>query len=306
MRESASATSDVISFDGPVVVLDGGLSTALEVGGADLSDDLWTARLLRDDPAAIVAAHAAYFEAGADVAITASYQASVPGFVAAGIERAEAERLIASSVELVKEARDQITPGGRPLLVAASVGPYGAVLADGSEYRGDYGLSAGELRDFHLPRLELLASAEPDLFAVETIPDVREAEVLVPLLDEVGLPAWFSYTVADGRTRAGQPLDEAFATLAGSSSIVAAGVNCSAPEDVLAAIHAEVAASGLPGVAYPNRGERWDPATNSWTGADSYSLDLVPEWIAAGALLIGGCCQISPGDIAELARTIRT
>lgn len=295
----------MISTDGPVVVLDGGLSTALEHAGADLSDDLWTARLLRDDPAAIVAAHAGYFEAGADVAITASYQASVPGFVAAGIERADAERLIASSITLAKDARDGVAAGERQLLVAASVGPYGAVLADGSEYRGHYGLSAAELRDFHLPRLELLASAEPDLFAVETIPDLREAEVLVPLLDEIGVPAWFSYTVADGHTRAGQSYDDAFAVLAESSSIIAAGVNCSAPNDVLAAIDAAVSATGLPGVAYPNRGERWNPNSNCWEGADSFSFELVPAWIDAGARLIGGCCQISPADIAELARSLR-
>lgn len=303
MGESARPTG-MISIDGPVVVLDGGLSTALELAGADLSDELWTARLLRDDPAAVVAAHAAYFEAGADVAITASYQASVPGLVAAGIERADAERLIASSIELARDARDGVAAGERQLLVAASVGPYGAVLADGSEYRGNYGLTAAELRDFHLPRLELLASAEPDLFAVETIPDLREADVLVPLLDEIGVPAWFSYTVADGQTRAGQSYDDAFAVLAESSSIIAAGVNCSAPDDVLAAVDAAVSATGLPGVAYPNRGERWDPDTNSWDGVDHYSLHLVADWIEAGARLIGGCCQIGPADIAELARTV--
>ena len=281
-----------------IVVLDGGLSTALELAGADVSGDLWTARLLRDDPAAIVAAHAAYVAAGAEVAITASYQASVPGFVEAGMERDDAERLIRSSVSLARAA-------GSPL-VAASVGPYGAVLADGSEYRGDYGLSPTELRDFHLSRLDVLASAEPDLFAVETIPDAREAEVLVPLLDEVGIPAWFSYTVADGRTRAGQPLDDAFAVLAGSTAIVAAGVNCSAPDDVLAAIRAAVNATGLSAVAYPNRGEHWDADTDTWRGADSFSLDLVPGWIDAGARLVGGCCQIAPSDIAALAGVIRS
>jgi homocysteine S-methyltransferase len=288
----------------PVLILDGGLSTALEFGGADLSDELWTARLLRDDPGSIVAAHRAYYEAGADVATTASYQASVSGFVEAGLDRVEAERLIVSSVALAQRARDEADVSARRLLVAASIGPYGAVLADGSEYRGDYGLSAAELREFHAPRLDLLAGAAPDLFAVETIPDVREAEVLVSLLDEVGVPAWFSYTVADGRTRAGQPLDEAFAALAGSSSIVAAGVNCCAPDDVAAAIEAAVAATGLPAVAYPNRGERWDATVNSWCGADSFSLDLVPGWLEAGARYIGGCCQITPADIRSLAHAL--
>ena len=288
----------------PVVILDGGLSTALELGGADLGDELWTARLLRDDPDAIVAAHEAFYDAGADVSTTASYQASVPGFVAAGMERAEAERLVASSVSLAQRARDQVDVGRRRLLVAASIGPYGAVLADGSEYRGDYGLSAAELREFHLPRLELLAGAGPDLFAVETIPDVREADVLVPLLDEIGVRAWFSYTVADGRTRAGQPLEAAYAVLAGSTSIIAAGVNCSAPLDVTAAVDAAVRATGLDGVAYPNRGEQWDAATGSWCGSDSFSLDLVPGWLDAGVRYLGGCCRVSPSDIASLASLV--
>lgn len=278
---------------------------ALELAGADLGDELWTARLLRDDPDSIVAAHRAYYEAGADVATTASYQASVAGFAAAGLDRAEAERLITSSVSLAKRARDENDHEGRRLLVAASVGPYGAVMADASEYRGDYGRSSAELREFHLPRLELLAAAGPDLFAVETIPDAFEAEVLVPLLDEVGVPMWFSYTVADGRTRAGQSLKEAFDVIAGSATAIAAGVNCCAPESVAENIRTAVAATALPGVAYPNRGERWDADTNTWCGTDSFSLDLVPGWVEAGVRYVGGCCQISPTDIASLVRTLR-
>ncbi len=116
--------------------------------------------------------------------------------------------------------------------MAASVGPYGAYLADGSEYRGRYGISAAELRDFHAPRLELLAASGPDLLAVETIPDSDEAEVLVPLLEELGLPAWFSYAVTGATTRAGQPLPEAYAVVAGCEPLVAVGVNCSSPRDV--------------------------------------------------------------------------
>jgi len=199
------------------VVLDGGLSNALEDGGHDLSSNLWTARLLRDNPGAIVAVHRRYFAAGARVATTASYQASVPGLTAAGLTRSEAEGQIASSVRLAREARDEAaTHTEAPLYVAASVGPYGAALADGSEYTGRYGRTAGQLRDFHGPRLELLAAAGPDLLAVETIPDAEEAEVLVPLLDEIGLPAWFSYSVANGTTRAGQPLASAYEVLRGS------------------------------------------------------------------------------------------
>ena len=189
----------MLDLSGPLV-LDGGLSTALEQQGADLGGALWTARLLADEPARIAAAHRSFFDAGARVATTASYQASVEGLVAAGYDATEARRLIASSVTIAREVADEY-PGS---LVAASVGPYGAYLADGSEYTGRYGVTASRLRDFHGPRLELLAGAGPDLFAVETIPDADEAEVLVELLDEIGLPAWFSYSVA-GQPHAGRP-----------------------------------------------------------------------------------------------------
>ncbi len=288
-----------------VVVLDGGMSNALEDRGHDLSDDLWTARLLRDEPAEIVAVHRAFFEAGADVATTASYQASIPGLVRAGLSEAAAAELIRSSVHRAREAADEVAAStGRELLVAASVGPYGAALADGSEYRGRYAVSAATLRDFHAPRLELLASAGPDLLAVETVPDLDEAEVLVGLLDELGVPAWFSYSVGDGRTRAGQPLRAAYEVLADSTAVIAAGVNCSAPAEVLAAIETAVAVTGKPGVAYPNRGEVWDAVSNTWVGQGSFDLELAASWVEAGARLVGGCCQVGPADIARLATTL--
>jgi homocysteine S-methyltransferase len=284
------------------VLLDGGLSNALEERGHDLHSALWTAALLRDDPAEIAAVHRAYYRAGAQVATTASYQASVPGLVAAGAEREEAETLVRRSVQVAREVRDELAGDGRTRLVAASVGPpYGAVLADGSEYRGRYGLSPAELRSFHLPRLELLASAGPDLFAMETIPDVDEAEVLVGLLDEVGLPAWLSYAVAGGRTRAGQALADAFALAADSSAVIATGVNCSAPEDVLDVLTIAGKVSGKPGVAYPNSGEGWDSGTHSWQGATSFDVSLAPAWVDAGAAWVGGCCRVGPADIAALA-----
>ncbi|GAA1693258.1 homocysteine S-methyltransferase [Kribbella yunnanensis] len=280
------------------IILDGGLSNALEDRGHDLSDALWSARLLRDAPAEIAAVHRAYFEAGAMVATTASYQASVPGFAQAGVPVAEAERLIASSVRIAQEVRDEF---GGERLVAASVGPYGAFLADGSEYRGRYGVSASALRDFHGPRLELLIGAGPDLLAVETIPDVDEAEVLVQLLQELDFPAWLSYSAADGRTRAGQPLAEAFA-LGGIDQVVAVGINCCAPEEVAADV--ALAATVRPAVAYPNSGEIWDADARGWTGSSETLTDLAPGWAAAGAKYIGGCCRVGPSGIRALAAAL--
>ncbi|QNN51337.1 homocysteine S-methyltransferase [Nocardioides mesophilus] len=284
------------------MILDGGLSTALAARGHDLSDALWTARLLRDAPEEVAAVHRTYYEAGAEVATTASYQASVAGFGNAGLSRAEAEDLLRLSVTLAREVRDeQVARDGRRRLVAASVGPYGAVLADGSEYRGRYGLSAARLRDFHLPRIETLAAAGPDLLAVETVPDLDEAEVLVGILDQVGLPAWLSYSVSGGRTRAGQPLEDAFAVAAGSPAVVATGVNCCAPADVLPALEVAARVSGRPGVAYPNSGQGWDSGTRTWSGDTAYDVTLAPSWVAAGAAWVGGCCQVGPDDIATLS-----
>ena len=288
-----------------VLVLDGGMSNVLEDRGHDLSSDLWTARLLLEDPGEVAAVHAAYFRAGADVATTASYQASVPGLVAAGLEKDRAEATIRGSVTVARGVRDELAEElGRELLVAASVGPYGAYLADGSEYRGRYGVSAATVRDFHAPRLELLAAAGPDLLAVETIPDADEAEVLVPLIEEIGLPAWFSYAVTGETTRAGQPLTEAYAVVAGCAPLVAVGVNCSAPRDVAGALATAQQVTGKPGVAYPNLGERWDNPTHSWVGEGEFDVGLVPSWIASGAAMIGGCCRVGPDRIAALRRAV--
>lgn len=282
-----------------MVISDGGLATELEARGHDLSDRLWSATLLADAPREIAAVHAAFFRAGAAIATTASYQASFEGFAARGIDRNEAAALLRRSVELAKAARDEAGADG--LIVAASVGPYGAALADGSEYRGRYGLSVAALRRWHRPRLEILAAAGADVLACETVPDVDEAEALVDLIRSAGAPAWLSYTIDGTTTRAGQPLAEAFAVAAGVPEIVAVGVNCCAPDDVLPAIGLARAA-GKPVVVYPNSGERWDG--RAWTGRRTFSVQLAAHWVAAGARIVGGCCRVGPADIAELANVL--
>ncbi len=291
-----------------VLINDGGLATELEAHGNDLFDPLWSARLLMDAPQEIVAVHVAYFRAGATIATTASYQASFEGFAARGIGHDEAIRLLRRSVELANAARDEIGAGGHAdgLSVAASVGPYGAALADGSEYRGRYGLSVAALAQWHRPRLEVLAEAGADVLALETVPDIDEAEALVNLVRSAGVPAWLSYTIngtPDGpRTRAGQPLAEAFAVAAGVPEIVAVGVNCCAPDDVLAAIR--IAKIGKPVIVYPNSGERWDGLRRAWVGPRRFSTELALQWMAAGARIVGGCCRVRPADIAELTTVL--
>jgi homocysteine S-methyltransferase len=296
-----------------VVLLDGGLATRLEARGHDLSDDLWSARLLADDPGEIVAAHLDFFRAGAQVATSASYQASVGGFAARGYDKAEAERLIMRSVELARVAADTYEaeqPAAGPLLVAASIGPYGAVLADGSEYSGDYGVSDDVLRDFHTARLELLLAAEPDLLALETVPSEQEAAVLLEVLVELRppVPAWLSLTCADGsHTRRGEDARGVFSLATGHPGVVAVGVNCTAPEYVAELVAAAVDVTGKPAVAYPNSGEAWDAVGRRWVrGPDEVGVDpaVAVGWVESGVRFVGGCCRVTPDDIAALAAAI--
>ncbi|WP_037886059.1 homocysteine S-methyltransferase [Streptomyces viridochromogenes] len=288
------------------VVLDGGMSNQLESAGHDLSDELWSARLLAERPEAITEAHLAYFEAGADVAITSSYQATFEGFAGRGIGRERAAELLALSVELARDAVARARGKGvtRPLWVAASVGPYGAMLADGSEYRGRYGLSVDELERFHRPRLEVLAGARPDVLALETVPDADEAKALLRAVRGLGVPAWLSYSVAGDRTRAGQPLEEAFALAADADEVIAVGVNCCAPQDVDAAVETAARATGKPVVVYPNSGEAWDAEARAWDGRSTFAAEQVRGWRASGARLIGGCCRVGPEAIGSIARTL--
>jgi len=296
-----------VSFPGPdgtLLVTDGGLATELEARGHDLSDSLWSARLLMDAPEEITAAHQAFFEAGAQIATTASYQASFSGFAARGLTRGEAARLMRRSVELAQAARDRAAAGGRTLWVAASVGPYGAALADGSEYRGRYGLSVAELLSWHRPRLEVLAEAGPDVLALETVPDADEAEALTTAICGLGIPAWLTYSIQGERTRAGQPIAEAFAVAIDVPEIVAVGVNCCAPSDVLPAIGVASEVTGKPVVVYPNSGEGWDAQRRTWTGSAQRSGWQPRQWTAAGARVVGGCCRVRPSDIADIARVV--
>jgi homocysteine S-methyltransferase len=283
------------------LIADGGLATELEARGHDLSDGLWSARLLVEAPREVTAVHTAFFRAGAMIATTASYQASFDGFADSGIGRDDTVRLLRRSVELAKTARDEVGVAGRR--VAASVGPYGAAGADGSEYRGRYGLGVAQLEDWHRPRLEVLADAGADVLALETIPDVDEAEALVNLVQSLGVPAWLSYTIDGTRTRAGQPLADAFAVAVGIPEIVAVGVNCCAPDDVLPAI-GQARETGKPVIVYPNSGERWDSARRAWVGPSRFSARLAVQWAAVGARVIGGCCRVRPADIAELAAAL--
>ncbi|WP_125130687.1 homocysteine S-methyltransferase [Microbacterium sp. 10M-3C3] len=272
-----------------VVVLDGGLGTHLEARGADVSGELWSARVLRDDPELVRAAHADFVAAGAEVVISASYQL---GYGAA-LPDGEVDRLIRLSVAVARDS------GAR--WVAASVGPYGAVRADGSEYTGDYGRDAAELRAWHRRRLAALADAGADVLAVETVASPLEAEVLAAELDALGVPSFVSMS-GDSTALDARGLRAALRTAAGARGVLAVGVNCCRPARTAALLAAAPAGAAL--VAYPNAGRTWDASTRTWRGEASGVADLAPGWAAAGARLIGGCCGTTPADVAAIAARV--
>jgi homocysteine S-methyltransferase len=300
-------------------VLDGGLATELEKRGHSLHDDLWSARLLLEDPAAVRQVHYDYYWAGADCGISASYQATLAGLQARGLTVLQAVDLLRRSVQLVQAARDQFWreyDGGRQTadgkrsserlfpLVAASVGPYGAALADGSEYTGDYGLAEEALFEWHRQRWHVLARSGADLLACETIPSYNEARALLRLLRETpGAWAWFSFSCRDeAHISDGTPISYCARLLDGQPQVVAVGVNCTPPRYIVGLIRAITAVSTKPIIVYPNSGERYDPKTNQWVGlSDAAEFGTFSrEWRKAGAALIGGCCRTGPAHIRQI------
>ncbi|MFV9504252.1 MAG: homocysteine S-methyltransferase [Oscillochloridaceae bacterium umkhey_bin13] len=292
------------------LILDGALATELERRGCDLHDPLWSAKVLIEQPQLIQAVHHDYFAAGADVAITASYQASFAGFAQRGLDHRAAAALMARSVELAATAREHWwhTTGQRSgrayPLVAASIGPYGAYLHDGSEYRGDYALDETGLLAFHRPRMAALLAAGPDLLACETIPCLTEARVLARLLGEFpGAWAWISFSARnEHQLSSGEPISAAAELLANHPQVVAIGINCTPPHYLVDLLQTTRAITSKPLLAYPNSGEHWDATSGTWHGTancDDFAT-AAQRWHAAGAQLIGGCCRTTPEHIRML------
>lgn len=296
----------------PVLILDGALATELERRGYDLQDPLWSAKALYEAPELIRQIHLDYFLAGADIAITASYQATVEGFMRFGLDHQESLALLGRSVRLALEAREVFwrEPANRVgrlrPLVAASVGPYGAFLADGSEYRGEYGLSEAELMQFHRLRLTTLLAEGPDLLACETLPCFLEAQALVRLLaDFPDAQAWISFSAYDGTHLChGEAFAECVAWLNEQPQIIAVGVNCTAPRHISALIQTARSNTDKPIVVYPNSGEIYDTDRHCWEGTATAAQFMAEaqRWYADGARLIGGCCRTTPEYISALAR----
>lgn len=299
----------------PAMILDGALATELERRGADLRDPLWSAKLLIEQPGLIRAVHLDYFNAGADVATTATYQATFEAFARRGIDAHGAAELMQGAVALAQAARDEFwahVPNRRGRMrpiIAASVGPYGAMLADGSEYRGQYAASDAELMEFHRPRLRVLAQSGAELLAAETIPSGREALAIANLLREFpAASAWISFSCMDGEhTCEGQKIRDCVARLDGFAQIVAVGVNCTRPEYMVPLLHQMRDHTDKPLLVYPNSGERYDACSKRWLGPAAAAPigEAAALWHAAGARLIGGCCRTTPNDIRAVRSSLR-
>ncbi len=305
--------------EGQYLVSDGAMATELEKRGVDTNSALWSAEALIKNPEAVIAVHRSYFEAGAAIATTDSYQATPQAFIEAGFTAQQAGQFITQSVQLAQAGRDEYLANlpraerlakGSARLIAGSVGPYGAYLADGSEYRGDYALTDAQYRDFHRERMQLLADAGVDLFAFETMPNAAEVRALCGLLtDEFpGMTAWLALSVGTSHTALcdGTPLAEVLALANDCAQITAVGINCTAEENVTATLHTLAPLTAKPIIVYPNNGDIYNPVDKSWQtnpNARSFAA-LAPEWQAAGASIIGGCCRSTPADIAGMAAAL--
>ena len=296
-----------------VVILDGGLATELERRGANIDDPLWSAKLLLENPDLIRQVHYDYFMAGADVVTTATYQATFQELTKRGLDVTQATEVFHRAVQLAQEARDQFWQGADRTnrlypIVAASVGCYGAYLHDGSEYRGDYGLSAPQLVDFHRSRFDVLARSSADLVACETIPCLAEAEAIARLCDRYPeKPVWVSFSCKDEEHVChGEPLAQCIALLEDRVNIVAVGINCTSPRFVSGLLRSIAGGTAKAIAVYPNSGETWDAEKKSWRGDASFDwTHAAREWHDLGARLIGGCCRTTPDHIARIARTLR-
>ncbi|PNS17956.1 hypothetical protein CAC42_3915 [Sphaceloma murrayae] len=301
------------STTGKLYVLDGGLATALESRGHDLNNPLWSGKLLTEKPGEIKQVHLDFYKAGAEIAITASYQTSVAGLKDhMGLDGDAALKVIQSSVQLAQAAREEANtalPSDRNLLVAGSVGPYGAYLANGAEYTGDYGtVTEMQLKDFHRDRIAALLQkgSRADLLACETIPSLLEVKVICELLEEFDADAWISCTLKDANHISdGTDIDEVAKIINQYDKVVAFGINCVPIGLATTALQNMAKVTGKPLVVYPNSGEKWDAEKKVWYGGEEargHLGQVAREWYDLGARYIGGCCRMGYEDIKVVSK----
>lgn len=321
-RGTKTLLDDLIDKAGGCAVVDGGFATQLESHGASINDPLWSALCLIKDPHLIQNVHLEYLEAGADILVSSSYQATIPGFVSRGLSIEEAVSLLEKSVKLAVEARDKFWEAVRRLpghrynraLVAASIGSYGAYLADGSEYSGDYGpnVNLEKLKDFHRRRLQVLIEAGAEMLAFETIPNKLEAQACVELLEEenIEIPSWICFSSVDGEhAPSGESFNECLDIINKSNKVTAVGINCAPPHFLQNLIQKFNKLTGKIIIVYPNSGEIWDGIAKKWLPSKCFDDDKFEEfatrWRDAGAKVIGGCCRTTPCTIRGLSKVLK-
>lgn len=288
------------------LLIDGAMSTALEQLGADTNNPLWTASVLDKQPNLVKQVHQEYFKVGARLAITDTYQANVQAFVANGYSERQAHALIKRAVQLARDARDEYQQAtGVYNYIAGAVGPYGAYLADGSEYTGDYQRSEAEFKEFHRPRLTDILSVGVDVIAIETQPRLDEVIAVLKLAKELAptIPCYVSFSLKDHASLAdGTPLAVAAATVDQYDNVFAIGANCIPLERVAPAVTVIRRATDKPIIAYPNSSAVYDPQTKTWAYPHGHRslASYLPQWLSAGVTIVGGCCTTTPADIALL------
>ena len=290
-------------FDTPTILLDGGLAIELHNAGARVDSDLWTAKVIIKRPEYVIAAHQAYLEAGAQIISTASYQATPRGLIASGLSPSEAEDVIRQSIELAEEARARTNSSA---LIAASIGPYGAYLAGGQEYTGEYDIDREDLLSFHLERIDIIEASAADLFAIETIPNKAEIGVLVDILRaKPDCAAWISLSCKNENQLAdGSLLGPIVEQLNAVDNVIAIGINCCAPALAEKIARWMRSATSKPLVVYPNRGQIYDATTKEWQGDGETLTNALASVMNSGSSLIGGCCEVDAEAISELNQHI--
>lgn len=298
----------------PVVILDGALGTELENRGCDLNDKLWSSKVLMENPEIIKEIHKDYFAVGADCAISATYQATIEGFIDKGMTKEEAILLMKKAVQIAIDARDEFWSENQSInrpkpFVAAAVGPYGAYLVDGSEFKGGYKVTENELVEFHRERIKILIETGAEMLACETIPCLSEAKELVKVLKEFpNTYAWIAFSAKDElHISNGETIAECAAFLDKQEQITAIGINCTAPKYVYSLIKEIKNNTSKPIIVYPNSGEVYDVTSKTWDEQCSVSNfgEDAKEWYKSGAAIIGGCCRTKPSDIAEITEWVR-
>jgi len=303
--------SEVLTQTGGHLIIDGSMSTGLAQLGCTMKDSLWTARILAEQPEKVKEVHLAYFRAGADCGITCSYQATLPGLEAHGYSLPEAEAIITRSVKVFLEARkewwdEEGRKAGRAYpLCLGGCGPYGAYLADGSEYRGHYGVAPAVLKQFHQRRAELLWQAGADLLLFETQPSLAEVLMEAEIAEQLGADYWISFSCKDGQfTNEGDTLTDCARILSKDHPhLRMLGVNCTPPQFMTEAIASLQQGTQLPVAVYPNSGEIYDAVTKTWQGAGEKLQSFgtwAQEWYQAGASAVGGCCQTAASHIKKV------